>query len=283
MEHLLLKATVAAVDTDQGTFEAVISTSNADREKDVVSPAAMVAALHKWNRPLPLAWNHSTAAEDIFGTVDPRSAYEVDGEVIVKGQVDLSSTVGQEAWRSFKNGTIGFSYGYLILEATNRKGGGRNITALDVFEITATPTPMNNDTRVLSLKALLNADPLTEELVVETIATELKAVADRLPETNLPQDAKDRLAQMAQRMLDVTKSVEETGNEEPREARSVDSLRDTALSLALDIKTRGLSAQPPQKQAPPAKPKPEMDPDELRSTTRALLVQVLSKTEESEQ
>ena len=95
MEHLLLKATVASVDTDLGEFQAVMSTEAVDREKDIVSAAAMVTALRKWNRPVPLAWNHSTKAEDIIGSVDPNTVKAVDSEVVAKGRVDLDSTVGR--------------------------------------------------------------------------------------------------------------------------------------------------------------------------------------------
>jgi HK97 family phage prohead protease len=155
MEHINLKAaTNTAVVVDQGVFEAVISTESVDREKDIVSATAMVKALKKWNRPIPLAWHHSTKAEDIFGSIDPTTVRAVDGEVVAQGRVHLDSDVGAEAWRSFKAGTIGFSFGYIALGATERTGGGRHITELDVFEITATATPMNNDTRVLSVKGL---------------------------------------------------------------------------------------------------------------------------------
>ena len=154
MERMIMKAVATA--TDQGVFEAVISTESVDREKDIVSADAMVVALHKWNRPIPLAWNHGLKAEDIFGHVDPQSARNTGGEVAVTGQVDLSSATGGEAWRSFKSRTVGFSFGYLIPTggSSKRAGGGRTITALDIFEITATPAPMNNDTRVLSTKAM---------------------------------------------------------------------------------------------------------------------------------
>jgi HK97 family phage prohead protease len=152
VEHLTLKAVTTT--TDQGTFQAVISTEAVDREKDIVSATGMVNALRKWNRPIPLAWNHSTSAEDIFGHIDPQTVQAVNGEVIADGQVHLDSNVGREAWRSFKARSIGFSFGYLILEASKRAGGGRHILELDVFEVTATPTPMNNNTRVLGTKAL---------------------------------------------------------------------------------------------------------------------------------
>jgi Caudovirus prohead serine protease len=153
VDHLLLKA-VTTVSTDQGAFEAVISTEGVDREKDIVSAPAVVDALRKWNRPIPLAWNHDTEAADIFGHIDPATVHQVNGEVVASGQVDLDSGTDSEAWRSFNSRAIGFSFGYLILDATERTGGGRHITALDVFEITATPTPMNNATRVLSTKAI---------------------------------------------------------------------------------------------------------------------------------
>ena len=98
---------------------------------------------------------HSTKAEDIFGHIEPMTVRNVDGEVVAQGQVDLETKVGREAWRSFKNRTLGFSFGYLIPDggAKAREGGGRYITQLDVFEITATRAPMNNDTRVLEVKA----------------------------------------------------------------------------------------------------------------------------------
>ena len=57
-----------------------------------------------------------------------------------------------------KSGTLGFSFGYIVTAATDRPGGGREITQLDVFEITATTAPMNNGTRVLSTKALDELD-----------------------------------------------------------------------------------------------------------------------------
>lgn len=151
MEHITLKA--IATTTDLGTFEAVISTEAIDREKDIVSAPAMVAALTKWNRPIPLAWNHSTNAADIFGTVNPHTVKAVNGEVVASGQVDLDSDVGREAWRSFKSRAIGFSFGYMVITATKRDDGGRHITVLDVFEVSATSTPMNNSTRVLGTKA----------------------------------------------------------------------------------------------------------------------------------
>jgi hypothetical protein len=144
----------------------------------------------------PLAWNHSSKAKNIIGSVDPNTVKAVDGEVVAKGRVDIDSTVGREAWRSFKSRAIGFSFGYLIDNATNLAGGGRHITERDVFEVTATPTPMNNATRVLDVKALDTEydteydemkrqfrDDMLKRLGATPAGDTLRATAERLANT----------------------------------------------------------------------------------------------------
>jgi hypothetical protein len=42
----------------------------------------------------------------------------------------------------------------LVTDSVKRADGIREIRSLDVFEVSATPTPMNNATRVLSTKAI---------------------------------------------------------------------------------------------------------------------------------
>lgn len=157
MKHMTLKA--VATTRDLGEFSAVISTEQPDREGDVVSADALVSALKSWNRPIPLTWHHGVDAVDVFGAIDPASARAKDAEVIVEGTVDLESERGREAWPLMKAGVLGFSYGYLVPDggaAPNTKGGS-DITMIDVFEVTATITPMNNGTRVLDTKALDDA------------------------------------------------------------------------------------------------------------------------------
>ena len=184
MEHLLLKATTTAA-TDEGIFEAVISSSSIDREQDIVSAAGMVTALHKWTqtgKKIPLAWNHSGDAAKQIGYIDPASARAVGDEVWAKGWIDRTTPVGTDAWRLVKMGTLGFSFGYLTLKATPRRGGGKNLEEFDVFEITATPTPMNNDTRVVSWKSL----PDTAEQWEQAVAVEREMEAGTLPDVPEP-------------------------------------------------------------------------------------------------
>jgi len=154
-EHLLLKAQTI-VNADRGTFTAVISTERVDREKDVVSADAMVAALGAWTeigKLVPLCWAHSVAPGDVIGHVDPATAKNVAGEVVVDGWVDQSTERGKEAWRVVKSGTMGYSFGYLVNKASKMPDGTRLITKLDIFEISACVNPMNSDTRVLEWKS----------------------------------------------------------------------------------------------------------------------------------
>jgi HK97 family phage prohead protease len=188
MQHMTLKA-VTTTTTDQGLFEAVISTESIDRENDVVVPAAMVDALQAWTltgKKIPLHWNHSPDPEDIVGHVDPETVEAVAGEVHASGWVDQDTDRGRHVWRLAKSGTLGFSFGYLIPDggAVKRADGVREIRKLDVFEITATAAPMNPQTRVLSTKALEQKryiDPVTgRRMDYAELMAHTKAMAPRL-------------------------------------------------------------------------------------------------------
>src|SRR5262245_30795225 len=70
--HITLKAVTIAA--DEGIFEAVISTITIDRDRDIVMPAGVVAAMKKWadlGKMMPLAYHHS---EEVVGHIDPATA-----------------------------------------------------------------------------------------------------------------------------------------------------------------------------------------------------------------
>jgi hypothetical protein len=290
MEQLILKAVTTA--TDRGTFEAVISTAAADREKDIVNPAGMVRALQKWastGKKIPLAWNHSGDPDLQIGFIDPHSAKQVGDEVQVTGWIDQTIDAGAHAWRLVKAGTLGFSFGYLILEGTKRKGGGRNIDELDVFEATATPTPMNNDTRVLSYKAAATGAPLrilnsmigqAQEYITnapdEEDAKEMQGILDDLKElisdvddaADQAEDAtgKGLLEMMHKRILEASKSVEEATKE--TKSRVADPLRARADAIALEFMSDGESLRKPPARKDAPTPKPLLTLEELKQRTR---------------
>jgi HK97 family phage prohead protease len=205
--HLLLKARTL-VDADKGDFEAIISSESTDREKDVVLAPAMVTALKAWtkvNKLIPLLWSHSAAPEDVVGHIEPQSARAVNGQVLVSRWINQDTERGKEAWRLVKSGTLGFSFGYLILDAVKRDDGVREIRALDVFEVSATATPMNGTTRVLSWKSRNPARarredpdrvPTLTELHAREVALGVDGALDRLEdERRMLVPTMDELAQ----------------------------------------------------------------------------------------
>ena len=146
--------------------------------------------------------------------------------------MDQSFERGQHTWRLVKSGTLGFSYGYLIIKADKRQGGGLHITELDIFEVTATPIPANTETQVLAFKS-------AEELREEAKRIEREAEQDQIPdvpeqpeapappEIDLAQELQEVKAQLAEVLAgfeDLKKKQAEVTDKAPR-ARSVDPLR----------------------------------------------------------
>lgn len=265
MEHLLLKASVTAA-TDQGEFTAVISSINVDRDGDIVEPAGLVAAFQKWaqiGKLMPLAWNHT---KEIVGHIDPASAVVKDGEVISSGYVDQSTPRGQETWRLVKSGTLSFSYGMMFntkTGATKRDGGGWHIKEPDLYEVSVIPVaPANNDTRVLTWKAMAEAQDAALEA--------LNFVRESLADDKLQQETRDSLLDQIKALVpqaDVT-------DQEPEKAPSVDPLRKHARETALRVLSGGVQ---PSKQVPQEpKPQPDMDPAALRKYSRDVIVHILS-------
>lgn len=287
-QDILLKAVVTT--TDQGIFEAVISTEALDRENDRVSADGMVKALSKWPRPIPLIWEHGTAPKDIFGVIDPTTVKNVGGEVHAGGQVDLESKMGVEAWRSFKSKSLGFSFHYLTLSATKNAEGGQDIAEFDVFEITATRMPMNNGTYVVSTKS---ADPASEaDLRKQADAVVRKQVEDQLPDTSDVEPAPGPIDELRAQIADVATAVkaltdrldeqqeaaeveaEKKKAELARTARPVDELRQRSDQTALALATDGASLRKskPAKQDPPSEP---LDEATLKRESRDVMLALL--------
>ncbi|HMF60773.1 MAG TPA: HK97 family phage prohead protease [Vicinamibacterales bacterium] len=282
--HITLKA-VTTVGTDEGTFTAVISTESVDRERDIVVANAMVKALRAWievGKLIPLAWQHSPKAEDQIGHIDPALVKAVEGEVVASGWIDQSTDRGKHAWRLVKSGTLGFSFGYLTLAATKREGGGNHITELDVFEVSATPTPMNHDTRVLGWKSTedLREEAARVEREVEQI--QIPDVPEAPPAPEEPeidlahelQEVKSQLAETRELLEDLRKKAD-VADKEPQ-ARSADPLRKQAEAVALEFASDGQSLRRPPKTVEPTPPEPSLSLKELKQRTRDEMLGVLS-------
>jgi uncharacterized protein len=157
MQHIQAKAT-ATPTTDRGEFEAIVATWDRDRVGDTILPGAFKRSLEEWQtmaaitgRKMPLHFNH--VADEIIGEVDPISMIETVAGLQVAGKIDLDTERGREVWRQLKANRVGFSFGYMARKTRDQPDGrGQVLADLDIFEITITPAPANNATRVLSTK-----------------------------------------------------------------------------------------------------------------------------------
>jgi HK97 family phage prohead protease len=102
MRHLSFKASTVSTDTEQGTFTALVSAWDADREGDVIDRHAFDRTTEAWQRSgkqLPLLFEHSTVE---VGSVDPQTMEATDAGLVVSGEVDRSTPEGKQVWRSIK-------------------------------------------------------------------------------------------------------------------------------------------------------------------------------------
>jgi HK97 family phage prohead protease len=154
MQHMQLKADTTV--QELGTFEALAAAYSIDRQGERIRPGAFAATIERWResgKMLPLHWDHNRDASAVIGSIDPATMRERSDGLYVEGSLDIEdSEVAREAWRSLKRNRIGLSFGYLVLEQ-HEDDGVKVLDALDIFEVTLTPSPANADTRVLATKS----------------------------------------------------------------------------------------------------------------------------------
>jgi HK97 family phage prohead protease len=258
MEHTVKAATVTAT-TELGEFTAIAAAYTLDRDGDRIVHGAFAKTIEKWRgsgKRIPLHWNHSGAASDIIGSIDPGTLREEQGVGLkAGGRLDLNdSDTAKEAWRAMKSGSMSLSFGYLVPQGKSRKAadGATELLELDLFEISIVPAPANPDTRILSMKSADQVAQLTQEL----------------------QEVNARLEILEKRVEDQENTAEVT--DRGSKGRSVDPLREQADAVALEVATGGMRLQPTQKATRPD-PEPELvDLDELKRRTREATLQALS-------
>jgi phage head maturation protease len=88
---------------------------------------------------------------------------ETDAGLVVSGKVDLDTERGRDVWRSVKSNRVSFSFGLMVTDSVMRDDGVRELRAVDLYEISVTPTPANSDTRVLGWKSARTAAPWVDD------------------------------------------------------------------------------------------------------------------------
>ena len=134
---------VKSVDS-AGVFTAYGSTWHGpDCVGDYVLPGAF---RHKCGGSVPLLWMHR--GDEPIGRC--RDLQEDSIGLKFRGCLELDSPKGRESYSWLKHeGLDSFSIGFRILQARDRKGGGRDLVKLDLVEISLVTVPCNGHSRLV--------------------------------------------------------------------------------------------------------------------------------------
>lgn len=112
-----------------------------DAGKDTIRPGAFAATLAGQRDPLPLFWQHR--AEQRIGWVE-RVAEDSRGLRVI---ATLDNRDGAAALALKRGAVTGLSFGYYTL-ASARDAQGRELRAVDLFEVSLVTHPMQHAARV---------------------------------------------------------------------------------------------------------------------------------------
>jgi HK97 family phage prohead protease len=139
---------------------------NTDSHGDVVQPGAFAESLakhHAAGTSPAMLWHHRGA--------EPIGKWIGMGEdargLRVRGQLNLDSARGREAHAHIKAGDVtGLSIGYSVPPGgqTRQSNGSRLLSKLHVHEVSVTPIPSNEATRIVSVKSLESRGELEDLL-----------------------------------------------------------------------------------------------------------------------
>ncbi|MEI6798423.1 MAG: phage major capsid protein [Pseudomonadota bacterium] len=195
MQRIEVKATwtVDAAGAIEG-FASIFDT--VDRGGDIVRPGAFKGV----SPPLPMLWDHNPA--------EPIGVWEVVQEtaqgLLVKGRLLIADLAKAAEVRALilAQAVTGLSIGYIATKTMPRKGGGRDLVAVDLFEVSVVAVPMHPDTRITQAKAneagkvtMSDLDPAMLQAMNDLVAV---AIAAAMPKETKAADT--GAAQLAARM-----------------------------------------------------------------------------------
>lgn len=113
----------------------------ADADRDTIRPGAFSATLAGRSEPLPLLWQHRP--DQPIGEIE--SIAEDARGLRVVARIDRTSS--RAASLLLANKVSGLSFGYRAREA-NQLDSGRELTAIDLFEVSLVTHPLQHGARV---------------------------------------------------------------------------------------------------------------------------------------
>lgn len=148
--------------TDAGQIEGLLAGfGNVDHGGDKLLAGSLTKSLAARTTPLPMLLHH-----DLHRPIGSWKEWQErpDG-LYVKGNLTLATRDGQEAYALASDGALtGLSIGWVAKQSARDREGVRVIAEADLFEGSLVTVPMNDKTRVASVKAITNARDIAELL-----------------------------------------------------------------------------------------------------------------------
>lgn len=165
-------AGLKAIDTEAGTFEAIVSVfGNVDYHGHRIAPDAFDASLERWREsgdPIPVIFSHRW--DDLtayLGTADPAKvralppgdpdlpeAIRENGGLLVAADVDTTEPEGRKALKLLKTRAVReFSFAYDVLDEEKADDGFLDLLELDLIEVGPTLKGANPLTQLIGAKA----------------------------------------------------------------------------------------------------------------------------------
>lgn len=185
----------------EGTAEMIVSVfNNVDRIGDIVVPGAFADTIANRRTPDGYPKMKGVLGHDwlqpIAKTLDAKELLPGDatlpptlinlGGLYIKGQFNLDTQRGREAWSDLKFGALDeFSFGFEVKEDSyDRETNQRKLLRLEVYEWSPVLVGMNPATALVGVKGLIGKAPLDEIVArvlqnIETLEGEAKATLDR--------------------------------------------------------------------------------------------------------
>jgi len=144
-------AQVKAVNEAERTIDAIASTSDLDRDKDIILPSAFAETLGSFRaNPVILACHQhrlQTGSSPVIGSAIPDSI-KIDEAKLAFTMRFATTALGAEYWQLYRERHMrAFSVGFIAIEWTDEKdeklGYIRTYTKIELLEISAVPVPSN--------------------------------------------------------------------------------------------------------------------------------------------
>jgi len=179
---------VKSINEEARTLDAVASTSDLDRDKEIILTSAFVESLAAFRaNPVILATHQhrlSDGSSPVIGSAIPETIRVGESEVTFTMRF-ADTPKGEEYWKLYRDRHMrAFSIGFIPIEWTDEKdehlGYVRTYTKIELLEISAVPVPSNR--RALArAKSFFEAAESRDELaeIVKTAFAEQSAAADK--------------------------------------------------------------------------------------------------------